>query len=130
MKHTVLPDNIILAADFVGRCTGTEFVPIIYSIQFSLRLIILRVVELLFSGFEEVMMREQNEIIALEHIPTENIVEAVELTYDRDSSRVSDGLEPLMQDMCQFHRLQIQELFLNWSFQQYLSENELAHLVA
>lgn len=75
-------------------------------------------------------MREQNEIIALEHIPTENIVEAVELTYDRDSSRASDGPEPLMQDMCQFHRLQIQELFLNWSFQQYLSENELAHLVA
>ncbi len=62
---------------------------IFYSIQPSVNYLTSRGVT--FSGFEEVMMREQNEIIALEHIPIENIVEAVELTYDRDSSRVSDG---------------------------------------
>ncbi|EIQ4656880.1 TPA: pertussis toxin-like subunit ArtA [Escherichia coli] len=44
-----------------------------------------------FSGFEQIMMREQNEIVAVEHIPTENIAEAVELTYDRFNSTVRDG---------------------------------------
>lgn len=44
-----------------------------------------------FTGFEQIMMREQNEIVAIEHIPSENIVEAVELTYDRFNSSVSDG---------------------------------------
>lgn len=45
------------------------------------------------------MMREQNEIVAVEHIPSENIVEAVELTYDRFNSQVSDGPEPPMPGM-------------------------------
>ena len=37
------------------------------------------------------MMREQNEIVAVEHIPTENIAEAVELVYDRYNGSISDG---------------------------------------
>jgi len=44
-----------------------------------------------FTGFEQIMMREQNEIVAIERIPIGNIADAVELTYDRLSGRVSDG---------------------------------------
>ncbi|HCP1377299.1 scabin-related ADP-ribosyltransferase [Escherichia coli] len=44
-----------------------------------------------FSRFEEIMMREQSEIVADGRIPTENIAEAVQLNYDRTSGVVSDG---------------------------------------
>lgn len=62
---------------------------IFYSIQPSVNYISRHGVS--FSGFEQIMMREQNEIVAVGYIPTENIVDAVELTYDRFNSRVSDG---------------------------------------
>ncbi|HBB3216873.1 TPA: pertussis toxin-like subunit ArtA [Escherichia coli] len=62
---------------------------IFYPIQPSVNYLTQRGVT--FSGFERIMMREQNEIVAVEHIPSENIVEAVELTYDRFNSQVSDG---------------------------------------
>ncbi|EEQ3000015.1 pertussis toxin-like subunit ArtA [Escherichia coli] len=44
-----------------------------------------------FTRFEEIMMREQSEIVADGQIPTENIAEAVQLTYDRTTGIVSDG---------------------------------------
>ena len=62
---------------------------IFYSIQPSVNYLTERGVT--FTGFEQIMMREQNEIVAVEHIPTENIAETVELTYDRLNSRVLDG---------------------------------------
>lgn len=62
---------------------------IFYSIQPSVNYLTERGVT--FTGFERIMIREQNEIVAVEHIPTENIAEAVELTYDRLNSRVLDG---------------------------------------
>ncbi len=62
---------------------------IFYSLHSSVNYLTQRGVT--FSGFEQIMMREQNEIVAIEHIPSENIVEAVELNYDRFNSHVSDG---------------------------------------
>ncbi len=62
---------------------------IFYSIQPSVDYLTERGV--MFTGFEHIMMREQNEIVAVEHIPTENIADAVELTYDRLNSLVTDG---------------------------------------
>ncbi|WP_071999969.1 scabin-related ADP-ribosyltransferase [Raoultella planticola] len=62
---------------------------IFYSVQPSVNYLTERGVT--FTGFEQIMMREQNEVVAVEHIPTENIAEAVELTYDRLSGRVLDG---------------------------------------
>lgn len=44
-----------------------------------------------FTPFERIMMREQNEYVALSDIPVENIAEAVELNYDVLNSRVTDG---------------------------------------
>ncbi|MBV7133658.1 pertussis toxin-like subunit ArtA [Escherichia coli] len=44
-----------------------------------------------FTPFERIMMREQNEYVALGHIPVANIAEAVELNYDAFNSRVTDG---------------------------------------
>ncbi|HAV9405821.1 TPA: pertussis toxin-like subunit ArtA [Escherichia coli] len=60
-----------------------------YSLQASVNYLTQRGIT--FSGFEQIMMREQNEVVAVEHIPSENIVEAVELNYDRFNSRVFDG---------------------------------------
>lgn len=62
---------------------------IFYSIQPSVNYLTERGVT--FTGFERIMMREQNEIVAAGHIPTENIADAVELTYDRFNSQVQDG---------------------------------------
>ena len=44
-----------------------------------------------FNYFEQVMMREQSEFVAIDRIPVENIVEAVQLNYDRSNSVVTDG---------------------------------------
>lgn len=44
-----------------------------------------------FTRFEQIMMREQNEVVAVGHIPTENIAEAVQITYDRFTGQASDG---------------------------------------
>ncbi|ASG71607.1 TPA: pertussis toxin-like subunit ArtA [Salmonella enterica subsp. enterica serovar Kivu] len=44
-----------------------------------------------FSYFERVMMRLQSEYVAVNSIPIENIQEAVELVYDRNTSQVRDG---------------------------------------
>lgn len=62
---------------------------IFYSIQPSVSYLTERGVT--FTAFEQIMMREQNEIVAVEHIPTENIAEAVELVYDRYNGSISDG---------------------------------------
>ncbi len=45
-----------------------------------------------FNSFEQIMMHEQSELVAVEMIPTENIVEAVQLNYDRFNSVVTDGV--------------------------------------
>lgn len=62
---------------------------IFYSLAPSVQL--LRERGVTFTRFEEIMMREQSEIVADRRIPTENIAEAVQLTYDRTTGVVSDG---------------------------------------
>lgn len=62
---------------------------IFYPLGPSVNLLTSRGVE--FSRFERMMMAEQREIVAVNHIPTENIVDAVELSYDRFTSNVIDG---------------------------------------
>ncbi|EJP6887282.1 pertussis toxin-like subunit ArtA, partial [Salmonella enterica subsp. enterica serovar Schwarzengrund] len=44
-----------------------------------------------FNRFEQIMMHEQSEFVAIDRIPVENIVEAVQLNYDRFNSVVTDG---------------------------------------
>lgn len=44
-----------------------------------------------FNHFERVMMRLQSEYVAVNSIPIENIQEAVELVYDRNTSQVRDA---------------------------------------
>ncbi|ECE6399915.1 pertussis toxin-like subunit ArtA [Salmonella enterica subsp. salamae] len=44
-----------------------------------------------FSHFERLMIRLQSEYVAINSIPIENIQEAVELVYDRNTSQVRDG---------------------------------------
>lgn len=44
-----------------------------------------------FNHFERLMMRLQSEYVAVNSIPVENIQEAVELVYDRNTSQVRDG---------------------------------------
>ncbi|MCN5085357.1 pertussis toxin-like subunit ArtA [Escherichia coli] len=60
-----------------------------YSLEPSVQL--LRGRGVTFSRFEDIMMREQSEIVADGFIPTENIAEAIQLRYDRTSGVVSDG---------------------------------------
>ncbi|WP_416221795.1 scabin-related ADP-ribosyltransferase [Salmonella enterica] len=44
-----------------------------------------------FNHFERAMMRLQSEYVAVSSIPIENIQEAVELIYDRNTSHVREG---------------------------------------
>lgn len=44
-----------------------------------------------FSRFEQVMMREQSEVVGVRLIEPANIVEAVQLNYNRMTGQVSDG---------------------------------------
>ena len=62
---------------------------VFYSLAPSVQL--LRERGVTFSRFEEIMMREQSEIVADGRIPTENIAEAVQLNYERTTGIVSDG---------------------------------------
>lgn len=62
---------------------------IFYSLEPSVQL--LRGRGVTFSRFEDIMMREQNEIVADGFIPPENIAEAIQLRYDLTSGVVSDG---------------------------------------
>lgn len=62
---------------------------IFYPLGPSVNLLTSRGVE--FTRFEQMMMAEQREVVAVNHIPTENIMEAVELNYDRLTSNVTEG---------------------------------------
>lgn len=62
---------------------------VFYSLEPSVQLLRSRGVT--FSRFEDIMMREQSEIVADGLIPTENIAEAIQLRYDRTTGVVSDG---------------------------------------
>lgn len=62
---------------------------IFYSLTPSVQ--ILRELGVSFTRFEEIMMREQSEIVADRIIPTENIAEAVHLVYDRMTGSVTHG---------------------------------------
>ncbi|EEW1020525.1 pertussis toxin-like subunit ArtA [Escherichia coli] len=60
-----------------------------YPLGPSVHLLMTRGVQ--FSRFEQMMMTEQQEIVAVSYISPSNIIDAVELNYNRLTSTVTDG---------------------------------------
>ena len=55
-----------------------------------------------FNQIEHMMMEDQNEVVAMLFIDTSNIMSAVEMIYDRNTSTVSEGrtlMNPFYQDL-------------------------------